>query len=80
MVLFTVKYPDCEYTTVKPFTTFDHASAFCESIIGYVPAALEPDTLKHTLVGPDYYKWSKNNPPELWQVGSRTVRMYMTKA
>ena len=80
MVLYTAKYPDVEYTTVKPCTTFENASAFCETVLNFKADCLEPSQLKTSLVGPEYLKWSKHNPPLLWSVGSQSIRMYSANA
>jgi hypothetical protein len=80
MVLYTAKYTDVEYTTVKPCNTFEDASNFCETVLDMRASCLEPEYLKRTLVGPDYIKWSKNKPPALWHVGYRSIRMYIANA
>jgi hypothetical protein len=80
MVLYTAKYADVEYTTVKPCTTFETASAFCETVLEFRADSLEPDQLRSRLIGPEFLKWSKNNPPALWSVGHRSIQMYITTA
>ena len=80
MVIYTAKYVDVEYTTVKPCKTFEDASNFCETVLGHRAESLEPDEIKCRMVGPNYAKWSKNQPPSLWHVGFQSIRIYVTPA
>ena len=80
MVLYTAKYPDVEYTTVKPCASFEDASLFCETVLQSKVPCLDPYQLRTRMIGPEYLKWSKHNPPLLWSVGYQSIRMYIANA